>query len=69
MELDSTPDTHTVSGFNEVSRVSMESGFDSWVTSSMPASIKLYRQWEQAHCREICLTPEQLWGKRMGKAQ
>lgn len=42
---------------------------DSWVTSNMPASIKLYKQWEWGHCREICLTSEQLWGKGMGKTQ
>lgn len=35
----------------------------------MPASIKLYKQWEWGHCREICLTSEQLWGKGMGKSQ
>lgn len=43
--------------------------FDSWVTSNMPASITLYKQWERVHCREICLTSEQLWGKCMGTTQ
>lgn len=27
--------------------------FDSWVSSKVAASIRLYKQWEWAHCREI----------------
>ena len=68
--LDSTPRrTHNEWLQGGVTSKAWSAGSDSWVASNMPAWITLYTQRGHARWREICLTSEQLWGRRMGKTQ